>query len=591
MKKTKIITIIILIFLSLVIVSFCIVFMVVLPAYLEKRLLPDLVQQAGIEGFAWNVRRIGITGADFGAVRIGDKSQSPISISSIQINYSLSGLIRRHLKSIHICGLSLTFELREGKIFFPGIDLDKVLSESNRSDENKFGTIGIKPALPVSFDRIVIEHAVITATLNQRVLRLPLNLTIVPLNEDYNRLKCEIILYPFQSSIHAEVRFDLDSGNLKIFSDAQNLRLENYLSFLTPEKNLQVKGDMGFTAYIEINLESFEISTVNILVESEDFLFLSENLKLEKSKENDEAFTFKIQGEKLTDWNISTSAMTVISPALLEISEIQADLSIRPDSLDCHFQLDTLLKGFENQDMQINPPFHRRWSGSARWFDNTDWVLDMDIQPPEEFSDKQLSGWYRIKSADMDIGFFMPPVNVSGTGNLEKGNAEGNLKMSGIYLDTHAISAELPTFTFTFNAEMVSDIKEDEKVQLLNFNARLMDIAIRLGAIKGKFPDISLMGHTVLPGLENMVNATFKISDGELSDSMFDAGIQGIGLELPLIWPLSHKADPGSFVIDVLRFKENNLGKIRAILRQDGHGGEIKGKYDSRLVSRSVFEF
>jgi hypothetical protein len=586
MKKTSIITIIILLFLSLVIVSFCIVFMVALPAYLEKRLLPNLVQQAGIEEFAWNVRRIGLTGADFGAVRIGDKSQSPISISSIQINYSLSGLIRRHLKSIHICGLSLTFELREGKIFFPGIDLDKVLTESNTSDENKFVT---KPALPVSFGRIVIEHAVITATLNQRVLRLPLNLTIVPLNEEYNRLRCEINLYPFQSSIHAEVRFDLDSGNLKIFSDGQNLRLENYLSFLTPEKSLQVKGDMGFTAYTEINLESFEISTVNILVESKDFLVLSENLKLEKSKENNEAFTLKIQGEKLTGWNISTSDMTVISPALLEISEIQADLSIGPDSLDCNFQLDTFLKGFENQDMQINPPFHRRWSGSARWSDNTDWVLDIDIEPPEEFSDKQSSGWYRIKSADMDIGFFMPLVNVSGNGNLEKGNAGGNLKMSGFYMDTHALSAELPTLTF--NAEMVSDIKGDEKVQLLNFNARLMDIAIRLGATKAKFPDISLMGHTVLPGLENMVHAIFKISGGELSDSMYDAGIQGIGLELPLIWPLSHKADPGSFVIDVLRFKENNLGKIRATLRQDGHGAEIKGKYDSRLLPGLFLNF
>jgi hypothetical protein len=41
---------------------------------------------------------------------------------------------------------------------------------------------------------------------------------------------------------------------------------------------------MNFTAYSEINLESFDISTVNILVESKDFLFLSENLKLEKAK-------------------------------------------------------------------------------------------------------------------------------------------------------------------------------------------------------------------------------------------------------------------------------------------------------------------
>jgi hypothetical protein len=579
MKKAKTITITLLVFLSLAIVFSWVVFSAVLPAYLEKKFIPKLMQQSGIEGFSWNVRKVGITGADFGAIRIGEQPEKALSVASIQIKYNLFGLIRRHLKSIHICGLSLSFELREGKIFFPGIDLDKVLSQSKPSDENKFGT---KLSLPVSFDRIVIDQAVITATMNQRVLRLPLNGTMVPLNENFDHLRCEINLYPFQSSVYAEVQLDLASNHLKIFFDGQNLRLENFLSLLTSEKNLQLKGDMGFTAYSEINLESFDISTVNILVESKDFLFLSGNLKLEKSKENDEAFIIKIQGEKLTEWNITTSGMTVISPALLEISEIQVDLAIGPNILDCHFQLDTVLKGFGNQYVEINPYFRRKWSGSAKLYDNTDWVLNMDIKPPEELLDKQSSEWYRIEDADMDIGFFMPQVTVTGSGNLERGNARGDLKMSGIYLDIHALSAELPSLTF--NAEMVSDIKEDEKARQFNFNARLMNTAIRLGATKAKFPDISLLGQSVLTGSENVVHATFKISGGELSDSMYDAGIQGLSLELPLIWPLSHQVDAGSFVIDVLRFKEKNLGKIRASLRQNDHGGEIKGKYDSRLL-------
>jgi hypothetical protein len=102
MKKAQKISIFILIFLSLAIVFFYVVFSVALPAYLEKRLLPDLAQQSGIEGFAWNVRKIGIQGADFGVVTIGKKPLEVLSINSIQLNYSLSGLIRRHLKSIHI---------------------------------------------------------------------------------------------------------------------------------------------------------------------------------------------------------------------------------------------------------------------------------------------------------------------------------------------------------------------------------------------------------------------------------------------------------------------------------------------------------
>jgi len=586
MKKVKKIMIFILIFLSLAIVFFYVVFSVVLPAYLEKKFLPDLAQQSGIEGFAWNVRKIGIRGADFAVVTIGEKPLKALSINSIQLNYSLSGLIRRHLKSIHICGLSLTFELKEGKIIFPGIDLNKVLSESNRSSKSIVGT---KPTLPVSFDRIVIEHSVIMAKLNQHILRIPLDLTIEPMSEGSNILKCVINFYPFENPINMEAQIDLDSGELTVFGDAQNLKLDNYLSYLTSDKSPNIKGHMDITSYFEINLNSIETSVFNISMESEDFLFLSENLKLEKSKENNGAFSVKVHGEGLTDWKISTSGLAIISPALLEIPEIRADFRTVTDGWECHFQMDTILKGYDIQDLEIEPHFHGQWSGSAKYYNNTDWVVDMEIMPAEAPTDKQASGWYRIRGANADIGFFIPQVNISGEGNLEKGFAKGDLKMSGIYLDTQALSLELPTAIFS--GETVPEVQEGEKTQHLNFHARLMNTGARIGAVNAKFRDISLVGTTGLSGLENVVNATFKIAGGEISDAMHDTGLQGISLEVPLIWPPNHKAEAGAFGIDVLKFKKKNLGKIRATLRQNGYGGELKGAYDSRLFPGLILRF
>jgi hypothetical protein len=587
MKKAQTITIIILVFLSLAIISFCVAFLMVIPAYLEKKLLPDLAQQVGIEGFSLNVRRIGFTQADFETVTIGGKPLKPFSISSIRINYSLSGLIRGHLKSIYICGLSLPIELKEGKILFPGIDLNKILSERNASAENK---VRAKPSLPMTFDRIFIEHAVIIVKVNQHMLRLPLDVTLLPLDQDLNLLQCVIHFYPFQSPIHVEARIDLDSGNLKIFCDTQHLRLENFPLYLTSDKSLQAKGAIDFTAYTEIDFDAVETSTVNILMESLDFLFISETLKLEKSNEKNEALSIRIESEGLDNWKISTSGMTVTSPVLMEIPQIQADLRTVRDGLECHFQMDTILKSFNNPKLEINPPFHRQWSGSAKYFfNNTDWLIDMEIMSPEALADKQSSGWYRITSADMDVGFFIPNAKLSGEGNLEKGHADADLKLAGIYMDTHAVSVELPTVVL--NAEMILDVKEDEKVKNLNFQVRFMNTGIRFGAANANFPDISLTGQTGWSGLENVIHGTLKIEDGDLLDTMHDAGIQGITLELPLVWPPTHKADEGSLEIGALMLKEKNLGKIKATLRQDGHGGEIKGAYDSRLFPGLILHF
>jgi hypothetical protein len=586
MKKAQTITIIILAFLLLSIISFCVAFWVVIPAYLEKKLLPDLAQQAGIDGFTLNVRRIGFTQADFETVTIGKIPFKPFSISSLRINYSLAGLVRGHLKSIYICGLSLPIELKEGKIIFPGINLNEILSGQNASDENK---VKAKPSLPVSFDRIVIEHAVIMAKFNQNMLRLPLDVSLLPLEEDFNHLQCVVNFYPFESPVHAEARIDFETGNLKIFYNAQNFRLENFLSYLTSDKNLQVKGTIDFSGYTEISLDAVETSTVNILIESLDFLLISETLKIGKSNENNEALSIRIESEGLENWKISTSAMTATSPVFMEIPQIQVDFRIVKDGLECHFEMDTVLKSFDNQELEINPPFHRRWSGSAKYFRNTDWLIDMEITSPEALLDKQLSGWYRIKSADMDVGFFMPDAKFLAKGTLEKGYANADLKMAGIYMDTHAVSVELPTVIF--NAEMIPDVKEDEKVKNLNFQVLFMNTGIRFGATNAKFPDIVLIGQIGRSGLENVIHATLKIEDGDLLDTMYDAGIQGITLELPLVWPSTHKADAGSLRIDALMLKEKNLGKIKATLRQDGHGGEVKGVYDSQLFPGLILNF
>jgi hypothetical protein len=586
MKKVQTITVIVLVSLSLAIISFCVAFLVVFPIYLEKRLLPDLAQKAGIDGFTLNVRRIGFTQADFDTLTIEGKSSKPLSISSIRINYSLADVVKGHLKSIYICGLSLSIELKEGKIIFPGINLNEILSDQNASDENK---VKAKSPLPVSFDRIVVEHAVITAKFNQNMLRFPLDVTILPLDEDFDHLQCVINLYPFNSPIHAEARIDLDSGNLKISYDAQNLKVENFLSYLTSDKNMQVKGAIDFSGYSEINFDAVETSTINILMESVNFLLISETFKLEKSKENNEALSIRIESEGLDNWKIFTSGMTVTSPVLLEIPQIQADLRTVMDGLECHFQMDTILKSFEKQELEINPPFHRRWIGSAKYFRNTDWKIDMEIMSSEELLDNQLSGWYRIKSADMDVGFFMPDAKLSGEGNLEKGHANIDLTLAGIYMDTHAVSMELSTLIF--NAEIISDVKEYEKVQNLNFQIRCMNTGIRFGATKVKFSDISLIGQTGWSDLENVIQATLKIEDGDLLDTMHDVGIQGINFELPLVWPPTHKSNEGSLKIDALMVKEKNLGKISATVRQDGHGAEINGVYESRLFPGLILSF
>ena len=60
-------------------------FVFFLPGLIESSVLPKVFQKTGIQ-VACDVRRIGITGADLGGLRIGDANKPPVSIGSSQLD-------------------------------------------------------------------------------------------------------------------------------------------------------------------------------------------------------------------------------------------------------------------------------------------------------------------------------------------------------------------------------------------------------------------------------------------------------------------------------------------------------------------------
>jgi hypothetical protein len=63
-----------------------------LPRYIETRIVPRLTDSLGLNPASVNIRRIGLWGADVGPVRLGDAASPVIDIASIQVDYSPASL-------------------------------------------------------------------------------------------------------------------------------------------------------------------------------------------------------------------------------------------------------------------------------------------------------------------------------------------------------------------------------------------------------------------------------------------------------------------------------------------------------------------
>lgn len=587
MKKLKGLIIFSLIFLLMMSIITCVVFVVVLPAYVEKKLLPDLAKKSGIDAFTCNVRKIGFRGADFARIKIGDHPQGALYIDSIRIDYSLSGLVGKHLKSVQVCGLAIKFQVENGKIVFPGIDTESILSAIDTKESNKTGE-GL--LLPVTFDHIVFKNAMLMGELNQQMLRLPLKITIIPQNGRYDILKGNIQLFPFESIISTEVIADLRTGNLKLQMIAKNLHPGNYLRYLEGTENIRIQGAMDITANAYISIDPLEISNTLVIAESHGFYMNSNGIEITNSNATGESFSIEIYSGDSKNWSVMVTGIGVKSLPIMEIPVIRAELQIGQNVVESTFMADIILNCIDNCQLKMNPPIQCTWNGIGKFYLNSlHWELELENVSGEALSGKKTPLWNRIEVANTDVGFFMPEIIVSGKGNIEDGRAELDVKLKGIHLDAGAVSLEMPMTAI--GAEIISNQKVTKPSRAVDFDMRFANPGIRMTATDIGFKEISLIGRIGSVGNENDFKATFGMLGGFITDTLYGVRAEGINLEIPLVWPFDFKADRGSFIVDSIRLGDKHLGKILATFQQDGHGGIVKGAFDSRLFPGLSLKF
>ncbi|MBW6520671.1 MAG: YdbH domain-containing protein [Desulfoarculaceae bacterium] len=104
--------------------------------YLVTRSLPD-------QPFSCTVRRVGISGAELEAIVLGDPEKPALRIDSLQLNYSLSGLLSRHIERLALEGLQIQGEWLDGRFVPDGFSRDDGRAKPTAaSDFSLPGTIG-----------------------------------------------------------------------------------------------------------------------------------------------------------------------------------------------------------------------------------------------------------------------------------------------------------------------------------------------------------------------------------------------------------------------------------------------------------------
>ena len=129
-----------------------------LPHYLESRVIPQLLAKIGFSNSAFNVRHIGIYGAELGVLRIGSEQNPALIVRSVQIDYTPKKLYHKQIDGITISGIELYGELKNGKFAMGSVDLNQALTRlpSSRPSKPKSG----RDMPPIFLKKFEVRNAV-----------------------------------------------------------------------------------------------------------------------------------------------------------------------------------------------------------------------------------------------------------------------------------------------------------------------------------------------------------------------------------------------------------------------------------------------
>jgi hypothetical protein len=204
-----------------------------LPVYLESR-LPRIAAGLGISDLRGEVGRPGLGSLHIRGLAAGPRGKPGLSMKTLQLDYSLAGLLNQRLDLIEISGLRLSVEEKEGKWTIPGLEglfrqweknaggppaVFAAPSEASRIKSEEIS--GRLPAIPTR--AIVIRHSTLVVKDGEAEWLLPFELSLAAAGEGLWRGEAKIHLQGEPVMLKAEA--DLHSGEMEVGVQSGNLDL------------------------------------------------------------------------------------------------------------------------------------------------------------------------------------------------------------------------------------------------------------------------------------------------------------------------------------------------------------------------------
>lgn len=534
-------------------VLFClqIVLNLFIAGYIESSLVPKAAEKYGIDNVMVEIRRIGFFGVDIGPLLIGTREDPALLVSSVQVDYNPAGLVIRHIRKVVLSGIELNCKYKDNRLLIPGLDLNRLLAagEPEKVKEPALSEV----SLPVSIGSLEVKNAVINFRWNGKPFRIPFELEFVPADKDMTSINCIVSIFPRDQKITSKVDIHLNNNKIAINLDAESVCLESFADLITQIPGLILSGRADLNGKADIQLMPFLISSVTAICEIENGKIGYQDIILQNSWDKEKEnfpLQIKLTGSGGTEWEISGSSFSFVSPLPIEVSGFHfiSKIQMAPfeSSGSYSISIDRTPQNLK-VPVKVLKPIPVKGSFSATYSNEGRWEFKLTNKDPD--AGQAVS---RLDTDTLSIASKMPRLDVSGNGTGPDGTAE--------------FSVIIPD---------------------MNINMKPGNIKIPVITLSGK-ADFSQTGDN---GSNMLFNGALQLSVSSIAASQYQSKIMWIRANLPFAWPCEFPGKKGNFSIGPLMWKNMNMGTVSGTLQQKDMSISLKGEYTGKLITGLKADF
>ncbi len=548
------------------------------PAYLNSPAFTGRMREAGLSDFSWNIRRLSFFETDIGSLRIGPESAPALSVASVQVAYGPTGLLRREIETIHLSGVELYCGIEDGNFFFRSIDLNALLeqfqSDSPEPDPDQ------EPSLPVTFDRLILDNALIFFTWKDRTIPVPVEAEITT-GESREDLKGVFRLYPVGEKLSVDVELSPADGKLALQIEGNALRLSRFAELTAAFPDLTLSGELDLTSRASLSLAPFQILSARseAVFRNRHTAFSSTMLAPFPETADDtmarEPLRLTIETDNGTDWQAALTSLALVSPVPVTISRLTGTVHPTEAGWKADGNFQAALQSFPERPSDaflVTAPVETAGTFSGTWSRTGGWKAELSAGKITPHVNRNRP-WNVQFSKTLAISGGGPVLTLSGKGEDAAATLDYHLRVPNLRIAASGTWIMVPTVV------LEGSLRSGKN---LSATLRLSGPGTRITAggtilqIPGIFFNGTWSGDDGVTGELELVNGSIRVAKAAITD---------IDASLPLRWPWQEMKKQGNLSAGTVRWDQYSLGGWQGFLRQSetglAFGGDLRGGFIS----------